>query len=167
LGRRDYAAARFIFPVKENNVMASSTPPITPIPEASGKGTPVVSERIQYDDNPRPPVLSAHRLIGEKVYNPSGDHLGDIEDIMLDIPTGRIAYAVLSVSGFFGIGKELFAIPWRTLMIDANHERFVMDADKEKLKNAMAFGKDYHQNATDRHWAIRLHDFYQARPYWE
>ena len=31
---------------------------------------------------------------------------------MIDIPTGRIAYAVLTFGGFLGIGDKLFAVPW-------------------------------------------------------
>src|SRR5690606_21396630 len=41
-------------------------------------------------------VLSASSLSGDRVRNTAGEDLGKIEDIMLDIPSGRIAYAVLS-----------------------------------------------------------------------
>lgn len=148
-------------------MIPTNNPPIAPTSNTSDKGTPVVSERIQYDDNPRPAVMSANTFIGEKVINPAKEHIGEIKDIMLDVPTGRIAYAVLAVGGFLGIGEQLFAIPWKALMIDANHERFVLDVDKERLKNAEGFDKDNWPTMADREWAARLHDYYKVRPYWE
>src|SRR3954471_17571976 len=63
-------------------------------------------------------VLSAQSLIGDEVRNLENQMLGRIEDIMIDVPTGRVAYAVLSFGGIMGMGNKLFALPWRTLRID-------------------------------------------------
>ena len=41
-------------------------------------------------------VLSASTLTGNKVVNLRKEDLGTIEDLMIDIDSGRIAYAVLS-----------------------------------------------------------------------
>jgi sporulation protein YlmC with PRC-barrel domain len=49
------------------------------------------------------------------VVNARGEDIGKIDEIMIDIPTGRIAYAVLSFGGFLGMGDKLFAIPWGRL----------------------------------------------------
>jgi hypothetical protein len=37
---------------------------------------------------------------------------------MLDVTTGKIAYAVLSFGGFLGFGDKLFAIPFRALTLN-------------------------------------------------
>ncbi len=142
-------------------------PILQPTPAASDKGTPVVTERIQSTDAPRPEVMSADTLIGYKVVSPSEEHIGDIDDIMLDIPRGRIGYAVLSVGGFLGIGERLYAVPWKALMLDVNNKRFVMDIDKETLKNAESFEKGNPPPITDPQWDIRIHEYYRVRPYWE
>jgi len=55
-------------------------------------------------------VMSASTLNGDKVVNQAGEDLGKIDDIMIDTPTGRVAYAVLSFGGFLGLGDKLFAI---------------------------------------------------------
>ena len=39
-----------------------------------------------------------------------GHDIGKLKEIMLDIRSGRIAYAVLSTGGFLGIGDKLLAI---------------------------------------------------------
>ena len=63
-------------------------------------------------------VLSAQSLIGDEVRNLENQMLGRIEDIMIDVPTGRVAYAVLSFGGIMGMGNKLFALPWQALRID-------------------------------------------------
>jgi hypothetical protein len=46
--------------------------------------------------------MAADTLDGDKVVNATGEDLGEIKDIMIDVPTGRVAYAVLSFGGFLG-----------------------------------------------------------------
>lgn len=45
-------------------------------------------------------------------------NVGAIKEIMIDAPSCRVAYAVLAVGGFLGIGERLFAIPWEALTLD-------------------------------------------------
>src|SRR5690348_18019445 len=51
-------------------------------------------------------------LIGDPVVDREGNDIGRIEELMVDVATGRVAYAVLSFGGFLGFGDKLFAIPW-------------------------------------------------------
>src|SRR2546426_6110910 len=69
-------------------------------------------------------VLSASTLAGDSVRNAAGEDLGKIDEIMIDIPSGRVAYAVLSFGGFLGMGDKLFAIPWDALKVDEDQQCF-------------------------------------------
>jgi sporulation protein YlmC with PRC-barrel domain len=60
-------------------------------------------------------VLAADTLTGDTVVNRQKEDLGKIEHLMIDVQTGRVAYAVLSFGGFLGMGDKLFAIPWSAL----------------------------------------------------
>jgi len=51
-----------------------------------------------------PHTLSATTIIGDPVVNEYGEDLGKIEELMIDLDHGRVAYAVLSFGGLFGIG---------------------------------------------------------------
>ena len=62
-------------------------------------------------------ILAADTLTGDAVVNREKEDLGKIEHLMIDVETGRVAYAVLSFGGFLGIGDKLFAIPWSALAI--------------------------------------------------
>ncbi|MHB8624121.1 MAG: PRC-barrel domain-containing protein [Sulfuricaulis sp.] len=116
---------------------------------------------------PGPRIISALVLQGYEVVNTLGENLGDIEAIMLDVPNGCIAYAVLSFGGVLGIGDKLFAIPWEALILDVTREHFVLDVDKERLKEAPGFDKEHWPAMADIHWATRVHSYYNTRPYWE
>jgi sporulation protein YlmC with PRC-barrel domain len=112
-------------------------------------------------------TLSASSLIGNDVRNRAGEDLGTIKEIMLDISTGHVAYAVLSFGGFLGLGDKLFAVPWNALELDTVNHAFVFDVDKEVLKHAEGFNKDNWPDMADRTWGTRIHDYYGTRPYWD
>lgn len=88
-------------------------------------------------------TMSATSLAGDRVVNARDEHLGRIEDIMLDVETGNVAYAVLSFGGFLGVGDKLFAIPWTALRVDEERKCFVLDVDRDVLKSAPGFDKDH------------------------
>ena len=112
-------------------------------------------------------VLSASTMTGNRVMNPSGENLGKLEDLMLDLDRGRVAYAVLSFGGFLGMGDKLFAIPFQALKHDPDRNSFTLNVDKERLKNAPGFDKDNWPSTADRSWGSQIHSYYGYRPYWE
>jgi sporulation protein YlmC with PRC-barrel domain len=114
-----------------------------------------------------PNVLSTTAVIGDSVVNRTGETLGKIEELMLDLETGRVAYAVLSFGGFLGMGEKLFAIPFEALKLDASREHFTLDVNKDKLKNAPGFDKNHPPQASDRTWGAEVYKFYGYKPYWQ
>ena len=114
-----------------------------------------------------PRVLAADTLTGDKVVNPQNEDLGKIEHLMIDLGTGRIAYAVLSFGGFLGMGDKLFAIPWSALTVDTVEKRFILEVDKELLMLAPGFDKEHWPNMADRAWGTQVFKYYGAKPYWD
>jgi sporulation protein YlmC with PRC-barrel domain len=114
-----------------------------------------------------PRLLSASTLKNEKVVNAAGENLGNMEDYMVDLNNGRIAYCVLSFGGFLGMGDKLFAIPWQALTLDTVNKRFILNVDKERLKNAPGFDKDNWPDTTNPEWGTRIYSYYGIKPYWE
>lgn len=111
-------------------------------------------------------LLSAGTLKGTQVVNPEGVDIGSIEELMIDIDTGFVAYAVLSFGGILGIGDKYFAIPWRAFEIDTEEEKFILDVDKEKLQKADGFDKNDWPDMSDLEWRAKLYDYYGTAPYW-
>ena len=97
-----------------------------------------------------PQVLRATTVIGNKVLNRAGEPLGNLKELVIDLEDGHIAYAVLSFGGFIGMGDKLFAIPWEALMLEPRDQTFILDVDKEVLKNAPGFDKDHWPDTASR-----------------
>jgi sporulation protein YlmC with PRC-barrel domain len=115
------------------------------------------------ESGPGPALMGADTLIGNDVYNLADESLGTIKELMIDMSTGQIGYAVLSYGGFLGMGDRLFAVPWRALKLDTASKRFTLNATKEQLKDAPGFDKDHWPKMADTTWATGVHTFYGVK----
>jgi len=86
---------------------------------------------------------------------------------MIDIPSGRVAYAVLSFGGVLGMGNKLFAVPWSLLGVDEDKKCFVLNVDKTKLEKAPGFDKSNWPDMAETAWRSEVFRYYGATPYWE
>jgi len=84
----------------------------------------------------------ASNLIGMDVRNQQNEKLGDIKDLVVDLHTGKIAYAVLSVGGFLGIGDKYIAVPPNEFALAPDGKTLVLNADKAKIEGAPGFAKN-------------------------
>jgi len=112
-----------------------------------------------------PDFLSASKIKGNKVVNIAGEDLGKIDELMIDLEDGRVAYVVLSFGGFLGLGNKLFAFPWQALELKIHDHAFLLNVPKETLKKAEGFDKD-NWPITNREWLATMYNFYGYQPYW-
>ena len=112
-------------------------------------------------------IPASKDLIGCQVTNHQQEDLGKIEDIMVEPGTGRVAYGVLSFGGFLGLGDKLFAIPWNAMTYDRGRRSFLLNVNKESLKNAPGFDRDNWPNMADTQWGTNIHSYYGSDPYWK
>lgn len=113
-----------------------------------------------------PSVLSASSISGDKVENMQGENLGDIKDLMIDLGSGKVAYAVLDFGGFLGIGNKLFAVPFKALELCAEKRCFRLNVSKEQLEKQDGFDQNDWPDMADRTWGKKLHSDYNVAPYW-
>ncbi|PXX37771.1 PRC-barrel domain-containing protein [Undibacterium pigrum] len=106
---------------------------------------------------PGPELMGARTLTGDNVVNRADEHLGEIKEIMLDMRTGHIAYAVVAHGGLLGIGEKLFAIPWSALTLDTANKRFILDIDKSHFENSPGFDPDQWPDMADEIWVDSVH----------
>jgi sporulation protein YlmC with PRC-barrel domain len=114
-------------------------------------------------DGPRR-VVPASTLVGDPVRNEAGETLGEIREIMLDVRTGRVAYAVLGFGGFLGMGDKLFAVPWPALRHHEREHAFVLGVSRETLRRAPGFDKDRWPDFADPAWSASVHEHYDVKP---
>ena len=79
---------------------------------------------------------------------------------MIDLPSGRIAYAVVSFGGFLGIGDKLFAVPWQALTLNTAEHEFILDVDRDTLERAPGFDKEHWPDMADPEWVSHVHAHY-------
>jgi sporulation protein YlmC with PRC-barrel domain len=116
--------------------------------------------KTNFQNGPGPQLMGADTLIGNDVYNHDEEDIGDIKEIMLDVATGEISYAVLSFGSFLGLGEKLFAVPWSALKLDTENKRFLLNVSKERLQNAPGFDKDDWPDLADPTLANDIHSYY-------
>jgi sporulation protein YlmC with PRC-barrel domain len=138
---------------------------------AEGEGVRDTARTDSYtnrDDGPQSRrVMGATVLAGGRVRNTQGDDLGKIDEIVIDLASSRVAYAVLSFGGFLGIGDKLFAVPWSALKIDQPAHEFILDVSRETLENAPGFDKDEWPDMADPAYGKAISEHYGTAPYWE
>ena len=111
-------------------------------------------------------TLAASSLVHDKVVNLAGQDIGRIEELMIDVVAGRVAYAVLSFGGFLGIGNKLFALPWSAITIEEAKKRFVVNVTKELLDQIPGFDKEHWPDLGDLEYAASIYRPWGATPYW-
>lgn len=110
-------------------------------------------------------LVASDKVIGTKVYDRQGKHIGAIERIVLEKVSGRVAYAVLSFGGFLGIGEDYYPLPWSKLRYDEKLEGFRVDISKDQVEGAPRYRRDenYEWNTEN---GRRVYDYYGVTPYW-
>jgi sporulation protein YlmC with PRC-barrel domain len=112
-------------------------------------------------------LIGADQVQGTNVYNRAGEKLGSVEDVMIDKPSGRIAYAVLTFGGFLGMGGRSYPLPWEKLTYDTNASGYVVDLDRQTLEGAPSYDDESAAGWNDRAWGQRVNDYYGTRPMWD
>jgi hypothetical protein len=111
-------------------------------------------------------LIASDKVTGTKVYNRRHEHVGTLDEIMIDKISGHVAYAVVSFGGFLGMGETRRAIPWGVLHYDTRDDGYIADVDDAVLKDApneIPTGDAY---ARDVDWNTRIYSHFGVPPYW-
>lgn len=110
-------------------------------------------------------VLSASTIADDKVMNSNGEDLGKVEDLMIDLESGRVAYAVLSFGAGFMHSGKLFAIPMASLSVDQKGKKLVLNVTRDMLETAEGFDRDHWPDMADADFRERTYTHYGIKPW--
>jgi hypothetical protein len=108
-------------------------------------------------------LISSEDVEGTEVYGMGDEVIGEIDHLLIEKLSGRVAYAVMSFGGFLGLAHSHYPIPWSVLSYDTGLGGFRTNITEEQLRDAPEFSDD---SWTDRDWEKRTHVHYGAPPYW-
>lgn len=95
-------------------------------------------------------LADADTIEGSKVSNAQGERIGSIEDVVVDVRKGQVAYAIVGVGGFLGAGEKNVAVPWDRLRPGQEAQSFVLNVDRQTLQNAPSVERDKVANLEDQ-----------------
>jgi sporulation protein YlmC with PRC-barrel domain len=80
------------------------------------------------------------KLIGHNIVNDKNEKIGSLDDVVADKDKKQLAFAVLQVGGFLGVGGRLVAVPYENLVIDDNGTKITLPgASKDELRKLSEF----------------------------
>lgn len=116
-------------------------------------------ERVHPDRS----LISSNRVQGTAVYGMDGRQIGEIDHLMIEKISGKVAYAVMSFGGFLGLGESHYPIPWGSLRYNTELQGYQTSITEDQLRDAPEFSDDAW---SDPAWERRVHDHYCAPYYW-
>jgi hypothetical protein len=109
-------------------------------------------------------LIGSDKVEGTAVYRSNGEKVGNIERVMIDKLSGKVAYAVMSFGGFMGIGEDYYPLPWSLLTYNPRLEGYEVNVSEQQLKGAPKYSTHETWDWNRRGQAID--DYYHVPPYW-
>ena len=137
----------------ENNVTAAKPLPMADVPvwrqQQIAAARPVTSENTPF----RP-----DELLGTEVRSPQNEALGNVENLVRNPGTDKVAYLVIALDGSFGVDEINVPVPLEDFKISPNANLLVVDTTKGVLEAAprvnpfSADGIDLQSQKVDAYW---------------
>ena len=105
-------------------------------------------------------LIVSDKVEGTPVYRLNGDNIGQIERVMIDKISGKVAYAVMSFGGFLGIGEDYYPLPWSVLTYNPTLGGYEVEITEQQLKNAPRYSRHETWDWADRQRTQKLTDYY-------
>lgn len=99
-------------------------------------------------------------MLGSKVYNRAGDELGEIIDVVILSQQQILALAIMKFPRWAGLKNKLFAVPLTALKYIAKSQYFLLNIDKQTLKQAKGFDATEWPNLSDPVWLESVTTFF-------
>jgi hypothetical protein len=129
----------------------------------SQQARPTLDEQQAIDY--RHALISSRRVEGTPVYNRSDQRLGVIHNVMIEKASGKVAYALLSFGGIFGVGEHVHPVPWALLSYDVNLDAYVIDLTREQLADAPTLRLDEADRPQPNDYE-EVAGYYAKLPWW-
>jgi osmotically-inducible protein OsmY len=104
--------------------------------------------------------LKASSLIGMHVRNDTGDRLGKLQDIIVNLESHSAPFAIVEYGGALGIGVTRIAVPLSDLKWSSDSKHLLLTATKEELQSASVSPTGGWMVVSGEEWAKNVDKFY-------
>src|SRR5271170_3500019 len=111
-------------------------------------------------------IIGAEALLASVVVDGDGRPTGRLHDIMVDLRHGRIAYGLVALDRVGAPEERVIAVPWNAIHVDAGGNLRV-NAPRDRVERGPSVPTGWMANLLDHDWAVFIHAYFGARPYWE
>ena len=101
-------------------------------------------------------VWKSSRLLGRKVKNAAGQTHGTLANLMVDLRSGHVYFAIATIDGG---DKNVFAIPPGALTVDRQEPAVLLDADAARIAGGSNSGF-FWTDIVDPDWAAGVYKLY-------
>jgi sporulation protein YlmC with PRC-barrel domain len=147
-----------------SNPSGASTYSQAATPSPSQPGSSAYGQSISAPSNAEVQNCRVSKLTGMAVRNGQGQDIGDIEDFVIDVPDGRVAYTIVSFGGFWGIGQKDAAVPFGAIDLQPSRGYALLNADRQTLES-VAFDPSNFPDLSNPQYAQHLHEVFKTEPY--
>jgi len=107
-------------------------------------------------------------LMSKNIKNVNDEDMGKVDNVMLNLPTGRVAFLVLSPASSLALGgNNLYALPPNAFSLNKDGKSLTSDISKEKLAGAPHFDKNNWTQTSDPTWASQVYQYYGKEAYFQ
>jgi hypothetical protein len=111
-------------------------------------------------------LIGSDKVEGTNVYRSNGEKIGQIERLMLEKTSGKVAFAVMSFGGFLGLGHEHYPVPWQRLTYNERLGGYEVEISDEELQAAPKFDPEKEMDWGEQDEGRRIYLYYRVTPYW-
>ncbi len=108
-----------------------------------------------------PPPTKANKatgFLGMTVRNQFDERLGKIKDVVFDLESERVAYAVLAARGGIVQETKLMAVPLSAFTVSADKKYLILRAERGQIATASGFAQNDWPSVSNPMWG--------AQPFW-
>ena len=115
-------------------------------------------------------VERANKLVGKEIKSSDNQRVGKIDNLVVDLETGRILYAVVGMGGVGKVGEKRYAVP-PGIFTEAQGNTVQINADKQKLSGAPEFTSVVHRDLRSElgkaDFVSKVYQYFGQNAWWQ
>lgn len=112
-------------------------------------------------------VHKASEVVGMKVEDSNNQKIGNINNVMVDLPAGRVAYLIFSPNSSLNLGDNLYALPPQAVTLSPNGNFLTTGLTQAKFAAAPHFASNSWPNLSDPSFASQVYQYYGKQTWFQ